>query len=329
MNNLFQSNSNIRCIQSLSEIPPHWALTPVVEKKPRRPNWQTEETISRSELIYLLENGQRLWSRTKNREYLCKWTGIGLITGEKSKGLVAIDVDGSSAIPLLADLSKGDITPLTRTVAWTSGKPGRGQLLFQVPIEIQRRIEGFTKRDVTQWGNFEAAKKESGEYTERLEFRYNRCHSVLPPSLHPDTGRYRWINSPAHTQVVEAPEWLCDLLLQFAQEERDKERQLANLVTSSKNTSYQPFDNRLLVEYAAGFNFIGRDGWITAKCPAHDGTSFESLHINKSTGIAKCHADCDGKAIHAALRRMAIASGYQPNKQKPIKKKTAFLQTLV
>jgi hypothetical protein len=114
-------------------------------------------------------------------------------------------------------MSGGDI-PVT--AIWTSGKPGRYQILFQVPADIGVNLQNFTRYVVTQWLGLETAKDESGKPTELLEFRYNRCQSALPPSRHPDTGSYRWINSPTNTSVALAPDWLCNLLLDFAREEQ-------------------------------------------------------------------------------------------------------------
>jgi len=126
-------------------------------------------------------------------------------------------VDGASAQPILEAMSSGD---LPNTVSWTSGKPGRYQLLFQVPPDIRVNLQNFTRYVVTQWQGIETAKDESGKPSELLEFRYNCCQSVLPPSRHPDTGAYRWLNSVANTSVALAPTWLCNLLLDFASEEQ-------------------------------------------------------------------------------------------------------------
>jgi hypothetical protein len=47
---------------------------------------------------------------------------------------------------------------------------------------------------------------------ECLEFRWIGHQSVLPPSIHPGTGKpYVWINSPLQSPPVQAPEWLIEL----------------------------------------------------------------------------------------------------------------------
>ena len=45
---------------------------------------------------------------------------------------------------------------------------------------------------------------------DNIEIRWNLHQSVLPPSYHPETGSYKWINSPSSTALAEAPEWLMD-----------------------------------------------------------------------------------------------------------------------
>jgi hypothetical protein len=49
-------------------------------------------------------------------------------------------------------------------------------------------------------------------------------------------------------------------------------------------------DLRTLAQYLTGFDNSGK--WIKAKCPAHGGESFDSLHIDSLTGGFICHAGC-------------------------------------
>jgi hypothetical protein len=49
-------------------------------------------------------------------------------------------------------------------------------------------------------------------------------------------------------------------------------------------------DMRSLAQYLPGFDNSGK--WIKAKCPAHDGESSDSLHIDSETGGFVCHAGC-------------------------------------
>ncbi|MBD2095934.1 bifunctional DNA primase/polymerase [Trichocoleus sp. FACHB-591] len=275
-------------IDALKTIPSHWALTPLQDKSPKRRGWQTEPSIPRSELTKLLQD-----------EY---WTGYGLRTGAVSGGVVAIDVDGLTTEPLLQQLSGGE---LPETVAWTSGKPGKRQLLYQIPTEVQEQLLDFNRSVLNEWQGYNC---ESGEI---LEFRYNRCQSALPPSRHPETGSYKWINSPTEVEVATAPQWLCDLLLQLANREQiaEQERQQNRIESDPTGDAY---DIRNFAQYLDGYNPDGRRrGWATCKCPAHNGTSDDSLHIEHGTGAYKCHADCNSKTIYSAALELAIARGHQ------------------
>lgn len=300
---------SLALINGLSIIPTQWALTPLLDKSPLRPDWQHEQPISRDELKQLLTNGQKLWSHKKQKNWHCKWTGYGLRTGEVSGGLVALDIDGHSAEPILQAISGGE---LPETVSWTSGKPGKRQILFQLPNAIREQVTEFNRSVLTEWSELTT---ESGEL---LEIRYNACQSALPPSRHPDTGRYYWLNSPASTTVAVAPQWLCELVLQLAHQEAAKqatqERVRAERVATSESDN--PWDIRNLAQYLPGYNPDGRRraGWITCKCPVHNGQSDDSLHIEQTTGAFKCQAGCDPKEIYRAAIDNAIANGAELRK---------------
>jgi len=290
-------------INGLSAIPSHWALTPLLDKSPLRPDWQHEQPISTDELKQLLTNGQKLWSQKKQKNWHCKWTGYGLRTGEVSGGLVALDIDGSSAEPILHAIGGGEIP---ETVSWTSGKPGKRQILFQLPNAIREQVTEFNRSVLTEWGEF---RTESGEL---LEIRYNACQSALPPSRHPDTGCYYWLNSPASTTVAVAPQWLCELVVNLANQEAVKLVAQEKVKTERAADISDPWDIRNLAQYLQGYNPHGRrKGWITAKCPAHNGQSDDSLHIEESTGAFKCHAGCDPKEVYHAAIAIAKAQGHE------------------
>ncbi|WP_199316463.1 bifunctional DNA primase/polymerase [Tolypothrix sp. FACHB-123] len=205
----------------LRDIPKNWSLTPLQDKSPRRENWQTEEFIPHSEIARLILHGEKKISK-KGNPYTAYWSGFGLRTGEASDGKLAIDVDGSTAEPLLNAICGGN---LPKTVSWTSGKPGRYQLLFQIPNEVRALLKDFNRAVLTEWENLQTARDAEGKPTELLEFRYNRSQSCLPPSRHPTTGSYQWINSPETTEVAIAPSWLCELLIKFATQEQHKEQE--------------------------------------------------------------------------------------------------------
>ncbi|MEB3886151.1 DUF3987 domain-containing protein [Lyngbya sp. CCY1209] len=189
-------------IAGLSQIPDSFILTPVRgSKAPYRKNWQHEKPCDRDTIEKDIETG-----RAK---------GYGLRTGAISGGIVAVDCDGEPAHKLAE--SSGGLPP---TVSFTSNKPGRAQYLYQIPE--------------SEWGNVETRKIKTGQKGDDgkevlLELRWNGCQSVLPPSVHPETGQYQWINSPGETAIAEAPRWVIE---QMRDNTGRTETPLLNSITS-------------------------------------------------------------------------------------------------
>jgi uncharacterized membrane protein YgcG len=115
---------------------------------------------------------------------------------------VAIDFDGSSAMQKALDLSGGK--PLPDTVSFTSNRPGREQRLYLIPQEYWKAVK-TTKIKTGVVGD-------DGK-PEQLELRWDGCQSVLPPSVHPMTGHYRWRKSPKEVAIALAPMWVIEQML--------------------------------------------------------------------------------------------------------------------
>lgn len=194
------NQSNQACIDQLTEIPPELRcrLTPVKDKAPRRPNWQSEPPSDEASLSKALREGEWLTNK-QGKSYPQTYTGYGLKTGG---GWIAIDVDGHFASEKLLELSGAN---LPETVSWTSGKPECMQWLYQLPAEVAKILDaaGFTRQYI------------DCENGQQLDFRYNQCQSVLPPSKHPETGQYEWISSFRDRHVAPAPAWLRELLVEY------------------------------------------------------------------------------------------------------------------
>ncbi|MBW4558269.1 MAG: DUF3987 domain-containing protein [Trichormus sp. ATA11-4-KO1] len=173
-----------KLLTGLEVLPQEWALTPVNgNKQPYRENWQNEQPITREKLIAMIKSGLP--------------QGYGLRTGKWSVGILAIDADGQAAHEKLNQLGE-----LPKTVAFTSGKPGRCQYLVRVPKEYWSVVK-------TQKINT-GVKGENGK-DQLLEFRWTGCQSVLPPSVHPETGQYNWVNSPEDCEIAQCPTWVIEL----------------------------------------------------------------------------------------------------------------------
>jgi len=210
-------------IQTLNLLPSNWSLTPLREKRAFREGWQNEPILSRDYLSKLIASGETKISQSGHiwQAYV---SGYGLRTGVASGGLLAIDFDGVSSQKIFTALLGAEIE--INTVGWTSGKTGRFQLLFQIPQEFQHILVNFNRLVLR---NFADVSCKSGDL---LEFRYNKCQSALPPSLHPETGNYRWLNAPWNRPVAILPEAIREFL-EKRQHQKISSKPNANKVLSS------------------------------------------------------------------------------------------------
>jgi hypothetical protein len=147
------------------------------------------------------------------------YQGIGVVTGKFSGGLIALDIDGPKADERYRAISGKEYEPFgeEHTMAWTSGKPGRRQLLYRVPDTMIADLESFTKIALSlngEWGETAGHKKAAPADYEELVLRFNKMQSVLPGSVHPEGGRYRWLNYN-DKQIAKAPGWVLDAIRPF------------------------------------------------------------------------------------------------------------------
>ena len=269
-------------VQSLTNIPQEWSLTPIRGKSPYREQWQTEPPLERSRLAQVIEHGEELKSKKTGNPYTAYASGYGLRTGN---GLLAIDIDGHSARKIL-EVIVGEIP---QTVSWTSGKSGRSQILFSIPSDIH-----FTRYVVKEYQELKADKGEA------LEFRYERCSSALPPSYHPETGAYHWLNSPKNVPVAIAPDKIILFLLFLAQQQKEEEEIRAKRLVEIKRIRLERAKKEIegkinfvdILEESCdrlgtdiydweGHNFHETAHSLQGCCPNHDSHSGRSFHVNK------------------------------------------------
>lgn len=167
-------NQRLNILNYLEGIPADWQLLPVSGKRGYLPGWQNgiSREVSKDELI----NG--------------KATGIGVILGELSGGLVAVDEDGALAMQTAQQLSNG-INPETFT--FTSGRENRRQRIYRIPEEYREFVQ--TRR-----------------LSCGLEFRYTGCQSVLPYSLHP-LSHQPYSEICSHNIIADAPNWVISAMM--------------------------------------------------------------------------------------------------------------------
>lgn len=128
---------------------------------------------------------------TTDAERIKKWWGnapesnIGIATGAKSGGLVAIDMDvhperGEDGTGTLKawEAEHGE---LPDTVAVRTGSGGI-HALYRSSTEVRNSANGMAGVDIRGWGGF----------------------IVAPPSVHPSGGEYEWINDPFTYEIADA-----------------------------------------------------------------------------------------------------------------------------
>ena len=164
-----------------------WRFTKVKsrEKVPYPASWQTNH-LSLSEIPYS--------------------DNVGVVLGEASNGLMALDFDGPTSWDWFTDNIGCN---LPDTVSWTSGKDARVQMAYTIPADYWPYIR--THKVTTKPGD-----KASGLKPEQMEFRWNGLQSVLPPSIHPEYLNgytYEWLSSPSATAVAQLPDTILTWLL--------------------------------------------------------------------------------------------------------------------
>ncbi|MBO3458443.1 PriCT-2 domain-containing protein [Aetokthonos hydrillicola Thurmond2011] len=174
------------------------------------------EQLARTGKVKVRVNIERFVARHHSSSlYEVQPTGIGLLCGQNSKEfLVSVDCDGSSAYNQIRAIASGasrePIAPesLPPTVAFTSGRLCRAQYLFKIP-------------DLPQHQRLKSRKIPTAP-EEALELRGSKLQSVLPPSVHPITGYYRWLPGcrPDQIEVATAPLWVIEQMSVFEKSQR-------------------------------------------------------------------------------------------------------------
>jgi len=235
-------------VEELELIPQDWALTPLRgNKAPYRKAWQHERPLNRTQIIAEIEGGFA--------------KGYGIRTGTISGGIAALDFDGSSAMQKALELS-GD-EPLPDTVSFTSNRPGREQRLYTIPQEY--------------WGAMRTTKIKTGVVgddgkPEQLELRWDGCQSVLPPSVHPTTGHYRWRRSPQEVAIAPAPMWVIEAMLAKPEPTHHEPKGLPTSYTRKQRTGEEWSDGEWALSYLSALNPYRADDyddWLAVGMALH------------------------------------------------------------
>lgn len=292
-------------------FPKEWTLIPVAGKATYVREWgEHKRKHIDSEGLYFEDS---------------RYRGFGVVTGELSGGLIALDIDGPEADRRYREAAgeEGyDPFGAERTMAWTSGKPGRRQLLYRVPehmVPAMQHINTVILRLDGEWalgqGDSNRAGQAEGEPEyEEVVLRFNRCQSVLPRSPHPDTKQlYRFLNYNGG-KPAEAPEWILAVIRGFlkpqawlSEEEMDVlEGEVGQTVLPSRQIRGWFFSDevqaRLLPRLdelifkhptfdAYGWDIRpGKNPQMMSGCPWHGGKSGTAFQYSELTGCWDCKA---------------------------------------
>src|SRR4028119_1363793 len=270
LSKLTQSCQNL--VRAINKFPQEWALTPCIGKRNLWPAWQKTK-LDRNQLI------EAIRSQKNHEGKHCAWTGVSIVTGPLSNGVMAIDFDGPLALEKYKELSGGQLPPLSKR--WTSGKQGHFQILLQVPP--------LTKGELKP----QKIELDGGQ---KLELRWNQC-STLPPSFHPDTGKpYFWKNTG---EVAECPEFILNLMRETPPAPVEKKvPQSSPLYISDEKSLVDLLESEILPRldaeefYGSHLKLKSAGKNLKALCPFHDEKtpSFTVSPIEKTFHCFGCSA---------------------------------------
>ena len=297
-------------------FPDVWAFVPVAGKATYVKEWSTKP-LTRIECMTAYQLRQ-------------DYVGLGVVTGSFSGGLIALDIDGHDADERYHEVAGKEYEPYgeERTMSWTSGKPGRRQILYQVPKRLVPELKDvktlILRTDDGQWhlghgdtnrgagGDRDAI---SGEAYEEVVLRFNACQSVVPGSPHPETKQqYQFLNYN-EGQVAPAPQWVLDVLrphrkpVQWLSEVEQKElldelggqtavpsRQIRGWFFKDE---VQSLLRPRLADLVFNHSVFDKYGWkrrggenpqMMSGCPWHGGQSGTAFQYAEETGCWDCKA---------------------------------------
>ena len=296
------------------------------------------------------------WANTPLSVQMCieaykanpSYTGIGVVTGAFSKGLIALDIDGLEAdARFKAFVGEGyEAHGEESTISWTSGRPGRRQVLYRIPEQIWPQLEKvktliLRSDGVWHLGHSDVDRQdgkvngqENTEY-EEVVLRFNACQSVLPGSPHPTTGgRYRFLQYNEGV-VAPAPGWLLDLLRPYrkpvpwlpdkAQKELDAELGGQTVIPPRQIRGWffkEEVQARLrprLTDLVFNHQVFDKYGWkqrggenpqMMSGCPWHGGQSGTSFQFSAHSGCWDCKACGVGGDVLDFIHKIQVGNMY-------------------
>lgn len=332
-----------RAIDLLREefFPSWWTFVPVAGKATYVKEWSTKP-LTRDLCIEAYKT---------NKAY----AGLGVVTGEFSGGLIALDIDGPEADERFKGVAGEAYRPRGQedTMSWTSGRPGRRQLLYRVPASIVpelRHVKTVILRADGEWhlGHSDVERQAAGnqapaqgaEYQE-VVLRFNQCQSVVPGSPHPETKKkYQWLNYNQR-EVAMAPSWILDVLRSFRKpvqwlsdaDQKALDAELGETAIPSRQIRGWFFKEEVqarlrprLADLVFNHPTFDKYGWkersgnnpqMMSGCPWHGGQSGTSFQYSSESGCWDCKACGVGGDVLDFVHKVTLNDLYAERPQGP------------
>lgn len=299
-------------------FPSAWHFVPVAGKKTFVKQWATQP----------LTKDLCIEAYNANKAY----NGVGVVTGSFSDGLIALDIDGPLADARYKALAGEEYEPYgeEQTMAWTSGKEGRRQILYRLPSHITDELSSLKTLILKLDGEWysgsgdkdrvvgDEALPEGEEYQE-VVLRFNNCQSVLPGSAHPEGRRYKFLSYNGG-MPAKAPGWVFDAVRPYRKPVAFLSEEMAESVKDLGDTIIPPrqirgwfFKDEIqaklmprLTDLVFNHPVFDEYGWketggskpqMKCGCPWHGGSSGTTFSFAVESGCWDCKA-CD---VHGDL----------------------------
>jgi len=209
------TNHNINSLlEGIRELPFDWAFTACNDKKAAIYQDWRNIPLGVDEFEAAIAAGYFAQCHVKRRnpkpgqeatfQLPADWVvSVGCMCGEPSGGLVFVDHDGKTVDRWLEtelNMTPKQAFPKSPTVS--SGRDGRYTIVYRVPFD--------------QWDAVATRKIKTGDSgtdteDEMLELRWTGLQSHVL-GYHPTTGGYHWVHHPKETDIVDAPQWILQLM---------------------------------------------------------------------------------------------------------------------
>lgn len=182
-------------LDELSRFPEEWRYVCCSGKYPIGKSWQNPGLTKIEALEKIVNDGP---FEGDKGPYSKPVTGIGIITGAASEGIICLDIDGPEGFQALQDIGNINALPVT---FGNRGRPEGGKSFFRVPEEYWDKIGTLNRLTKTDAG-----------HSDGYELLWGGRQALLF-GKHPDVGSYEYVSGIDESGLIiaDAPDWLIDL----------------------------------------------------------------------------------------------------------------------